>query len=337
MDGGGRLTRPLRAPVEKAGGPRARDARSVDSAPPRAPIPRAAAARLAREERAGHGPLMRLVHLVETKLPRGAGVAATVLVLVVSLGFGVVKGGHVDGVAEGARDIRDAIANAAGFRIDALAINGRKHLSEQDVLEIAGIGERRSLLFLDAATVRERLRASPWIGEATVLKLYPDRLQIDIEENPPFALWQKDGRVAVISESGAVLQDEVPKRLATLPFFVGKGAASRAGDFLALMERFPQIKEATRAMVLVGERRWNLYLKNGIDVRLPEYDVERALQRLNALAQEKQILTRDITAIDLRLPDRIAVRLSEDAFAARQEALKAAAKAKRNAAKAGDA
>jgi cell division protein FtsQ len=72
----------------------------------------------------------------------------------------------------------------------------------------------------------------------------------------------------------------------------------------------------------VADRRWNLRLKNGIDVRLPETNVEQALDRLVALDREKKILSRDVLAIDLRLPDRVTVRLSDAAAAAREEALK---------------
>jgi cell division protein FtsQ len=84
-----------------------------------------------------------------------------------------------------------------------------------------------------------------------------------------------------------------------------------------------------RASVMVAERRWNLRLTNGIDVRLPESDVRGALDRLMALDRDKKLLSRDITMIDLRLPDRVTVRLSDTAAAARDEALKANAKPKK--------
>ena len=64
-------------------------------------------------------------------------------------------------------------------------------------------------------------------------------------------------------------------------------------------------------------------LKNGIDVRLPEADVEQALDTLVKLDRDNKILSRDIAAIDLRLPDRVTVQLSDEAAAARAEALKA--------------
>ena len=59
----------------------------------------------------------------------------------------------------------------------------------------------------------------------------------------------------------------------------------------------------------MAERRWNLRLTNGLDVRLPEAGVEQALERLVALDREKKLLSRDITSVDLRLPDRVTVPL----------------------------
>jgi cell division protein FtsQ len=93
------------------------------------------------------------------------------------------------------------------------------------------------------------------------------------------------------------------------------------------------------ASVLVAERRWNLRLKNGIEVRLPETDPEHALQTLVQLDHDKKLLSRDIVAVDLRLADRVTVRLSDAAAQAREDALKdaAAAKDKKTKRKGGDA
>jgi cell division protein FtsQ len=165
-----------------------------------------------------------------------------------------------------------------------------------------------------------------------VLKLYPDRLHISVTERKAFALWQKNGRVSVISRDGTVLEPYVAPQFTRLPLVVGEGAAQRAADFLALMDRYPAIRDQARAYVLVAERRWNIKLNNGLDVRLPEAQPERAIETLIALDRDKRLLSRDITAIDLRLADRVTVRLSDAAAQARDEALKT--KTKR---KAGDA
>jgi len=264
----------------------------------------------------------RMIALLERYLPNRAGVTATVLILLGSAGFGIVKGGHVDELTSALSDTRNAIANSAGFRITTVAINGRKQLTQDEVLAIGGVNGRSSLLFLDAEAVRDKLKANPWIGEATVLKLYPGQLQIDIVERSAFALWQQDGRLSVIADDGAVLEPYVSRRFLSLPLVVGKGAETRARDFLALLARYPQVRSATKAVILVGERRWNLRLKDGLDIRLPENDVGNALASLSKLDKEDRLFSRDIVAIDMRLPDRLAVQLSDDAAKAREDLFK---------------
>ncbi len=144
-----------------------------------------------------------------------------------------------------------------------------------------------------------------------------------ITERDAFALWQRDGKVEVIAEDGTVVEPYAGQHFAKLPLVVGVGAETRAKDFLALLDRYPAIRDQLHAAVLVAERRWNVMLKNGIDVRLPEAEVERALDTLVKLDRDNKILSRDIAAIDLRLLDRVTVQLSDEAAAARAEALKA--------------
>ena len=120
-------------------------------------------------------PPNRLVRLVERHLPNRLGVTLTVLMLLGSAGLGIVKGGHVDEFMVALSDTRNALANSAGFRITEIAINGRKQLSQDEVLAIGGVNGRSSLLFLDATTLRDKLKANPWISDATILKLYPGR------------------------------------------------------------------------------------------------------------------------------------------------------------------
>jgi cell division protein FtsQ len=272
-----------------------------------------------------------LVAWIERHVPRRAGIAATLMLLLASAGFGIVRGRHLDELSTALGDSRNALANSAGFRITSVGINGRKQLTQDEVLAIGGVNGRSSLLFLDAGAVRERLKANPWIADATVLKLYPGALQINIVERKAFALWQQDGRLSVIADDGAVLEPYVTRRFLSLPLVVGKGAETRARDFLALLAQYPQVRDVTRAVVFVGQRRWNLRLKDGLDVRLPENDLDKALAELSRLDKEDHLFSRDIVVVDMRLPDRLTVQLSDDAAKAREELFKKPKK------KAGDA
>src|ERR1700761_7316886 len=276
----------------------------------------------AERPRIARAPQPRLIAFIERYVPRRAGLVATVLLLAASAAFGIVKGGHADDFLVALADTRNALANSAGFRITTVAINGRKQLSQDEVLAIGGVNGRSSLLFLDAAAVRDRLKANPWIADATILKFYPNQLQIDIVERSAFALWQSNGRLSVIAEDGAVLEPYVARRFLMLPLVVGKGAETRARDFLALLARYPQVNSVTKAAIFVGERRWNLRTKDGLDIRLPENDVGNALAALSKLDKDDHLFSRDIIAVDMRLPDRLTVHLSDDAAKAREDLLK---------------
>ncbi len=267
--------------------------------------------------------------IIALNIPRGAGSSAAAFLLLASASYGAVKGGHVQDIVAQVQDFADQAANGAGLGISEIALAGQQEVSRADILAQAGITERSSLLFLDAARMRARLMTNPWIAEATVLKLYPSRLSIEIRERKPFALWQRDGQVVLIAADGNVLEAAVPERFASLPQVVGTGAERAARDFLSVLSRYPDIAQSVEAAVLVAERRWNLHLKSGVEVLLPERDPETALTTLVDLDRAKKLLSRDIVLVDLRLPDRVTVRQSDAAAAARDEALKAAEKAKK--------
>jgi cell division protein FtsQ len=263
-----------------------------------------------------------LAKLVHTPPPPGIGIAASALLLASAIGYGVVKGQHLPALIDWARDARDGMANSLGFRIAEVSISGAKEVSREEILTTAGVTGHASLLFLDADAARARLMANPWIGDAAVLKLYPSRLQIVITERQAFALWQKNGRVNVIAADGTVLEPYVERRYLGLPFVVGEGAQGQARNFLSVLDRYPDIASRVRASILVAQRRWDLLLKNGIDIELPELNEAAALDRLVGLDHGKKLLSRDVTIVDLRLPDRVTVRLSDAAAQAREQAIK---------------
>jgi cell division protein FtsQ len=345
MDGGGRLDQPLM----RSGPQRGPEAEGVGS-PLRMP-PRERVGRRRRRVSFDFARLRRrldgvrslawvaayrawLERFARRSPRRGLGLVGMLMFLALSLGYGALLGGHVPAVVDWLKDARDQAANAAGFRIAAVSLTGQKEVSRAEVLGIAGVTGHVSLLFLDAEAARTRLMANPWIADAAVLKLYPDRLRISVTERQAFALWQKNGNVSVIADDGTVLEPFIEDRYRDLPLLVGNGAERAGHGFIAILDRFPEIRAMLKASIFVAERRWNLRLSNGLDVRLPETGVAQALERLVALDREKKLLSRDIISVDLRLPDRVTVRLSDAAAQARDEALKEKDKKKK---KGGDA
>ncbi len=239
-------------------------------------------------------------------LPRWSGSAAALTFLTLTIGYGIVIGGH-------GRLVADSLLSAAGFGIEAVKLSGQREINEFQILEALEIHEGSSLALFDANSARERLNEMAWVKSASVMKLYPSTLQINIEERVPYALWQRGDMVSIVNESGDVITDEVDGRYANLLLVVNHGAQRRASEINTSLEKVPGLRPRVRAAFLISDRRWDLQLENGISIRLPQDNIDAALADLVKMDEESGLLSRDIVAIDMRLADRVTVRLSDEA------------------------
>lgn len=312
MDGGRRVLRSLKesfATLDASGYPRAAAAGIAVALPvPSSTRPTPAAARLAPRRRVSG----TLFHVAAAAARPGVGLAAT-FALFASVGWAgfVQNGGYAD-LVQHEGEPGDIIARALGFPIDAVTISGQGQIREAEVLKASAIGSRNSLVFLDAEEVRRRLMQLPLVKTARVLKLYPDRLVIAIEERQPYALWQRDGHVAIVDSEGKAIDRLRDDRYIGLPFVVGEGAEKRLPEYVALLGAAPDLAPRVKAGVLVAGRRWTFNLANGVQVKLPEQDPGGALSTLQRLQREARILDKDVLSIDLRVPGRVIVRLTEE-------------------------
>ena len=268
-----------------------------------------------RGERSARASLRWRIRL-DRPAPRKLEIALTVAVLLGAGLLGAERGGQLDAVTAEYGGVGDWIACTLRLGVRMVTVSGATHMSERKILAIAGVDDKKSLPFFDVAQARARLEADPLIKQASVRKLYPNQIVIEIVERTPYAVWQKDGDVRAIAADGAPIDEVNEGRYADLPFVVGEGANGRVREFVALLDAMDELKPRVEAGVLVDQRRWNLRLKSGIDIKLPESDPEAAIAELLILQRQSRILEKDVLALDFRVPGRVFARLSEEAAAA---------------------
>jgi cell division protein FtsQ len=261
--------------------------------------------------------LVAWTQMLRRSAPRGVGLALAVALILGAAAFGAMRGGEYASFVASEGSVLDYIARALGFDIAVVTISGQTELTETEILRAAGVSPKNSLLLLDAAEARAQLEKAPLVKQASVRKLYPDHLVIDIVERTPCALWQKDGQVNVVAADGAVIDQMRDQRFASLPFVVGEGANERLSEFTGLVAAAGELGPRIRAGVLVANRRWNLKMTSGVEVMLPEVNPQAAVATLVRLQRESRVLDRDVLSLDLRVEGRMFARLTEEAAAAR--------------------
>lgn len=246
--------------------------------------------------------------------------SASALVFLASTGFyGMTLGGHTHAVTQ-------AVTTGVGFALEDVHVSGNVETSDIDILQQLGLDGSTSVVAINAHAAREQLIELPWVTDAQVQKIYPRGMSVRLVERTPVGIWQHGDMLMLIDARGDVIAPLNGARHAELPLYVGLGADRHADELEARLLFHPDLRARVKAAIRIADRRWDLRLDNGVTLSLPEDNVGEALKRFADFDAGRDVLSRDITVVDLRLEDRVTLRLSEASFERRQTALEARAK-----------
>jgi cell division protein FtsQ len=232
------------------------------------------------------------------------------LVMAFALGHGISVSGQVEGASNPFRNWQGKLAGLVGLAADNIQIAGIEHHDAKQVLSAIAVKPGGSLVGFDAETARRQLAKLDWIENAAVERVFPNQLIINLVERQAFAIWQNDGNFAVVDKSGTVMTGVSPSSYKGLPLVTGAGANLVVADLVNQMEATPDLRAKVRAAARVGQRRWTLYLDNGVKIALPETHVQEALAKVAALDQSQGLLSKGITQLDLRVANEMVVALA---------------------------
>lgn len=198
---------------------------------------------------------------------------------------------------------------AVGFVVEQVDVMGEGRLNEADIRAAVSIYEGSYFFGVDLDAARARTESLPWVDRAVVRRLWPNRVVVQVVETTPYALWQNDGELHLLSDKGApiVKVADAPSIPQGLKTYVGPDAAAQAKTVEALVQTYPQVWSRTQSLVRFPSGRWDLHLANDTIVRLPVENAELALRRLVSIDRETFILSREVGTIDLRLADRVSL------------------------------
>lgn len=205
----------------------------------------------------------------------------------------------------------------AGLAVDDVLVTGRRETDPATLLDVVGVERGMPILAVDLDAVRQRVEALPWVKSVRVERHLPDTLFIALTERRPLALWQRHRALALVDEEGVVITDRKLGRFARLPIVIGNGAPERAREAIAMLAGEPDLLARVRALTWVGDRRWTVRLDDlqggGIDVQLPESGAAAAWTQLAVMERDHGVLKREVTTVDLRIPNQLIVRVPPDA------------------------
>jgi cell division protein FtsQ len=217
---------------------------------------------------------------------------------------GIVAGGHLDYAGSPWLKMPGQIAGMFGLAATDIELTGLHHHDAQEVLDRIGVRPGGPLIGFDAKKAKNSLQELDWIDSATVVRRFPNQLQISVIEREPFVIWQNKGFLQVVDQKGKPMGGPVTGNNMRL-HVVGEGANLAALELVNQMEATPALMLEVQAAVRMGDRRWDLHMKNGVVVVLPELDVESALKSAETSFFSPVVQQNTVSKIDFRFAGEV--------------------------------
>lgn len=237
------------------------------------------------------------------------------LVGVVGLTLGVAAGGwwfiHTGKMGQAVDNVSASVwkqTASLGFKVRDVYLEGRSFTPVADVRKAMGVKPGDPILALSLPEMRERLEAIPRVKYAEVTRVLPDRLHIKLIERKPAAVWQNNGKLKLIDIDGLAMEYADLKKYPELVVLVGEDAPGHAHELLTLLASQPEMYKQVASAVRVGERRWNIQFKNGMELKLPEAKADQAWVNFASIEQKHHVLSRPVVYVDMRLDDRVFIK-----------------------------
>ena len=200
-----------------------------------------------------------------------------------------------------------------------LALQGDlTHVSREQAQDAARTSAAGTFLSVDLDRVRRAFETLPWVRKVEVRRLWPDRLEVTIEEHVALARWGADTQpLRLVNTYGEVFDGELPDA-AALPRFAGPtgSAAELTRRYAVFRQTLAPLALEPRQVLLSQRYAWELRLSNGLTLELGRDQLrEPVLQRLERFvayyAQTLGSLNRRLEYADLRYPSGFALRVPE--------------------------
>ena len=196
------------------------------------------------------------------------------------------------------------------FQIKNVIIEGseKSNISEieNNVTEFKG-----NLIGLNFNSIKEIVESSEWVKRATIKKVLPSTLKINVTENDPYAIYFQEGKSFLIDLDGSIITEiNLNNYEDDLLFVRGENSPELLEQLIRdISIAFPNLTQTLEEVEFIEKRRWNLKLNNKLLIKLPDENIQQSLKNLKQLFDEQEVMESNIIEIDLRIQGRAALKV----------------------------
>lgn len=211
------------------------------------------------------------------------------------------------------KDNYEKVVEKSYLVLDQVQVEGHRRTQGSVIINALELKQKMPIFDIDLKEAQEKLLKLPWVKKAVVERHLPSTIFIRVEEKEPIAVWQNKQKYFPLDVDGSPISDD-KVALMDLILVVGEDAPKHTPRLIETLKKYPEIYAKVRVATRRGGRRWDLILndvQDGIEVNLPETDMDYALTQFEKMIRENKLMKRDLKRINLLHRDRLIVRPRE--------------------------
>ena len=168
-----------------------------------------------------------------------------------------------------------------------------------------------NLIGLNFNSIKEIVESSEWVKRASIKKILPSTLIINVIENDPYAIYLQEGKSFLIDIDGTIITEiNLDNYENELLFVKGENSPELLEQLIRdISIVFPNLIQNLDELEFIEKRRWNLKLNNKLLVKLPDENIQHSLKNLKQLFKDQEVMQSNIIEIDLRIQGRAAIKV----------------------------
>lgn len=206
--------------------------------------------------------------------------------------------------------LKDEIPSRIGFIVNDINIEGYERLSPEDIAGLITFNPGDNLYDVPIDKIRNQLESHPWIASATVERVLPSTIRISIHEERPKAVFINGNERYFVNDDGKIIEKltDIPSGESYI-YLIGKEANLSYSSVLDEVYESEAIYQRIEGLVKIGQRRWDIKLKNNITVKLPPKNVMASLSKFSEIMRDNIDFFNSGSIIDLRfMPEKIYIK-----------------------------
>ena len=189
-------------------------------------------------------------------------------------------------------------------------VSGRIKESRANILNAINVTLGESLLTIDLENIRENLNNLSWVKDSSVYLLPLGRLEIEIYEYIPFGKYTDvNNNTFLINKNGVKFSNININEFESLFKLYGKDALLQVTELPLIINKLKSFNFHASKIERIDSRRWNIYLKEGFLIKLPNIDPLNSIDALYKL--DNNINYNNLTFVDLRIKDRVSLKYKQ--------------------------